>query len=185
MDQRIKERMGDSIQDFRLPRYREIPDVGLYLEQVTKYISDCLAPLGAMSITGSMISNYVKKGLIPSPVRKQYDRERIAQLIYIAVVKTVVSIEDLRLMLNIQRKTYLSQVAYDYFCLEFENVLKSIFGMKEPEQIGSDDSDEKTMLRNTIITVTHKVYLDTLFAALREQEEYEGGKQRSFPGDGR
>lgn len=171
MNQSVVERMSGSMREFRLPRYGEIPDVGLYLEQVTKYISDCLSPMPSLSITGSMISNYVKKGLIASPVKKQYSRDQVAQLIYIAVVKTVVSIEDLRLMLNIQRTTYSIQVAYDYFCLEFENVLEYIFGMKgEPEMIGVEHSAEKTMLRNTIITVTHKLYLDALFAALRDQE---------------
>jgi hypothetical protein len=39
-----------------LPTYDQIPNVGLYLEQVTKYISDHLAPLEDIQLTGSMIS---------------------------------------------------------------------------------------------------------------------------------
>ena len=35
MKQEIKQQIGQSVQDFRLPRYQEIPDVGLYLEQAT------------------------------------------------------------------------------------------------------------------------------------------------------
>ena len=34
------------IEKFRLPRYNEIPNVGLYLDQVTKYIDDYLKPIG-------------------------------------------------------------------------------------------------------------------------------------------
>ena len=75
MDQAIKEKMDAALPDIRLPRYREIPDVGLYLEQVTKYVSDSLAPLGQGTVTGSMVSNYVKKGLIRNPVKKQYGRD--------------------------------------------------------------------------------------------------------------
>ena len=71
MDQIIKDKVAASIDRFRLPAYDAIPDVGLYLEQTAKYISDYLAPVCALPITGSMISNYVKKGLIKSPVRKQ------------------------------------------------------------------------------------------------------------------
>ena len=81
MDQAIKARMDAELPDIRLPRYREIPDVGLYLEQVTKYVSDSLEPLGQGALTGSMVSNYVKKGILASPVRKQYNREQIAHLI--------------------------------------------------------------------------------------------------------
>ena len=40
-----------------LPNYDQIPDVGLYLEQVTKYLNAYLEPLGCAPLTGSMISN--------------------------------------------------------------------------------------------------------------------------------
>ena len=64
-----KEKMN-SIKTFRMPRYHELPNVGLYLEQTAKYINSFLAPLGCMEITTSMISNYVKKKLIDGPVKK-------------------------------------------------------------------------------------------------------------------
>ena len=53
--------MDNRMQEFRMPRYHEIPDVGLYLEQTIKYINSCLAPLD-IAVTASMVSNYVKKG---------------------------------------------------------------------------------------------------------------------------
>ena len=40
MKQELKQQIGQSVQGFRLPRYQEIPDVGLYLEQATKYINN-------------------------------------------------------------------------------------------------------------------------------------------------
>jgi len=172
MEQKLKEEMKSCMKDFRLPRYHEIPNVGLYLEQVTKYISECLSPLSQDAITGSMISNYVKRGLIDNPVKKQYDREKIAYLIYISVVKTVLSMEDIKLMLKIQKSTYESHVAYDYFCTELENVMGSIFLRKNNlDSVSEDSPDEKVMLRNTIITVAHKIYLDKLFKTLSSQNE--------------
>ncbi len=53
---------ANTIQSFHLPPYHEIPDVGLYLDQVTRYINDSLQPLGQPPVTSSMLSNYVKKG---------------------------------------------------------------------------------------------------------------------------
>lgn len=171
MDQSTKSRITASIEGFRLPTYQEIPDVGLYLEQTAKYISDYLMPLQGGPVTGSMISNYVKKGLIANPVRKQYNREQIAQLIFIAVAKSVMSMDDLCLMMSIQRQTYASQVAYEYFRTALDNMLGYVFGRKsELETVGVQATDEKTMLRNMIITVAHKVYLDKLLAALREEK---------------
>lgn len=168
--EKMRERMQESIRDFRLPKYSEIPDVGLFLEQTTKYISQCLAPLG-ISITGSMISNYVKMKLIESPVKKQYSREQIAYLMFIAVGKSVISLENIQTMFELQRKRYTSQHAYEYFCTEFENILFYIFGLKDHlDNVGKDNSELKQMLRNTIITVAHKIYLEKGFKALHEAE---------------
>ena len=72
--------MRAAIEKFRMPRYREISDVGLYLEQTVKYINGVLAPLGCMEVTASMVSNYVKNGFVPAPVKKQYYADQIAYL---------------------------------------------------------------------------------------------------------
>ena len=172
MDPNRKAHIAELIEHFRLPAYYEIPDVGLYLEQTAKYITDYLGPIQDTPMTGSMISNYVKKGLISSPVRKQYNREQIAQLIFIAVAKTVMSMDDLHLMLSIQQRTYPSQVAYDYFRQELSSMLESVFGCRgEMDPIDAGATDEKIMLRNMIITAAHRVYLDKLFAVLRAESK--------------
>lgn len=170
MTREMKDRMAAAVKDFRLPRYSEIPNVGLYLEQVTKYIGDYVAPLEDVSITGSMISNYVKRGLVSNPVKKQYFREQIAYLMYIAVAKNVLSLDNICTLLQMQRRTYDQQVAYDYFCEEFENVVFYVFGLKDAlDTVGTEATDEKIMLRNTIITVAHKTYLDMCFHAIRTE----------------
>ena len=165
-----KEEMTETIERFRLPRYAEIPTEGLYLEQVAKYISEYTAPLGNDPVTGSMISNYVKKGLVSSPVRKQYNREQIAKLMFISIAKKVLRIEDIGLLISLHKGVYPLDVAYDYFCLEFENVLQMVFGLKDHlDQVGQSHSDEKMMLRTAIIAVAHKVYLDKCFDGLHAE----------------
>jgi len=172
MEQSVKNCIKESVKSFNLPRYDAIPDVGLYLEQVTRYICDYLEPL-EISITTSMVGNYVKKGLIANPVRKLYSREQVAYLIFIAVAKTVLSLEDIQLLIGLQRKTYSPKVAYDYFCREFKNVLDFVFDLKNTlQEVGSEHSDERIMLRNTIITVAYKVYLDKCFSVLAKEEEH-------------
>ena len=171
MNNENKTEIKTLIKDFSLPRYNDIPNVGLYLEQVVKYISEYLCPLGSFSLTGSMVSNYVKKGLVENPVKKQYDRKQIASLIFIAVAKNVLSMDDILLLFKMQEKTYEPKRAYDYFCNELENVLGYVFGLKGIETIGSDSNDTKTMLRNTIIAVAYKVYLDKYLAVLHSEED--------------
>lgn len=170
MDKQLTKQMVDSIKAFRLPRYSELPDIGLYLEQTTKYINSFLEPLGCMEITSSMISNYVKKGVISSPTKKLYYAEQIAHLFFIAVAKNVISIENISTLIEMQRKTYTYQVAYDYFCSELENMLLFIFGTKDTaEQIGTTSTDEKMMLRTVIIAASNIIYLNKCFD-IKEKE---------------
>ena len=67
MSNHVADAISCSIRGFRLPRYYEIPNMGLYLEQTTKYINQCIQPLGFENVTSTMIRNYVKHGLITNP----------------------------------------------------------------------------------------------------------------------
>lgn len=172
MTNECKEKLLASLSGFRLPRYDQIPTVGLYLEQTSKYICEYLAPIQEGCITNSMISNYVKMRLISSPVKKQYSRDQIAHLMFISLAKRVMSLENLSRIIRLQEQTYSTGKAYDYFCDELENYLAYVFGLKDaPDVVGSDNSDEKMILRNTIIAVSHSVYLEKWFQINREDGE--------------
>ena len=163
--------MPADIKKFRLPRFHEIPDVRLYLDQTVKYINSFLAPLGLSEITSSMVSNYVKKGYISNPVRKQYSAEQIAYLFGIVILKNVVSMENIPRLFSLQRTLYTTQVAYDYFCAEMENVLYYTFGLKdEADEIGTTTSTAKDMLRSVIIAVSHIIFLNNRFYELESEE---------------
>lgn len=168
--------MPTCIEQFRMPRYREIPDVGLYLDQTVKYINRFLTPLGCMEITSSMVSNYVKKGYISNPVKKQYDAEQIAYLFFISVAKSVLSMDNIARLFAMQKRMYDAETAYDFFCDELENMLQFTFGLKEKiDEVGTpeDRSETKTMLRSTIIAVTHIIYLSSRFDTMKAPEEAE------------
>ena len=170
MKREVNLALAEPIKNFRLPRYEEIPNVGLYLEQVTKYIAEHLAPLQEGAITSSMISNYVKKDLITNPVKKQYNRDQIAYLFFIAVTKNVLTLDELALFIRRQQQTYQPKKAYDYFCDEMENILGFVFGLKDSMDIvGQDNTLEKEMLRNTVVAVAHRLYLQKYFADLAER----------------
>lgn len=172
-----KDVIAPQVQQFRLPRYQELPDVGLYLEQTTKYINGFLAPLGCLEITASMISNYVKKGLIPNPVKKQYYAEHLAYLFFVAVAKQLVSIENLILLVQIQKDTYTLPVAYDYFCDELEDTVFFLFGLKETTQaFGETSSEAKNLLHGLIFSAAHMIYMNAQFAAIREKVAKKAGQ---------
>lgn len=167
-----KRAAAESVRDFRLPRYHEIPNVGLYLEQTTKYIAGYLEPLQAGCITGSMISNYVKKNLITSPVKKRYSRDQIAYLFFIAVAKNVLSLDALTGFIRLQQQTYGLQKAYDYFCEELENLLQFTFELKDTmDVVGEDATDEKRLLYSCVAAVAQVIYLEKCLNILAGEEE--------------
>ena len=154
MNEEYRRQLAEYVAEFHLPRYRELPDIGLHLEQVTRYASRYVPS----QLTGSMVSNYVKQKLIPGPDKKSYGPETIAYLIFVAYVKAVVSMDDIRLLMDVQRDSYSLSVAYDYFCDEFENLLQFVCGLKQmPDRVGHDDTAEKELLRTALLSITYKV----------------------------
>lgn len=162
----IKQTLKQSAEKFRLPRYSELPRVGLYLEQTVCYINEFLAPISCPEITASMISNYVKKGFISSPRKKQYSAEQIAYLIFIAIAKNVLPLENIVELIEMQKETYTLERAYNYFCSELENMIFFSFGIKDlPDKIeNADDTEERDFLVNIIISISQSLYISAYFS---------------------
>ena len=173
MNEEIRIRLKKTVADYRLPRYAELPNEGIYLEQVTKYVNGFLVPIGCAEITTSMISNYVKKGIIPPPEKKQYYADHIAHLMFVAVAKNVLSLDNIHELFLMQRQMYSVSVAYDYYCMEFENMLTYVFGVKEKPDanIGVTHTELKDFLRNVIISVSHSVYLAACFDEIKREKD--------------
>ena len=170
MNQEMKRRVTACAAGFSLPRYRELPSVGLYLDQTVQLVNSCFRGFPGVELTPSMVSNYVKKGYISNPVRKQYSAEQIAYLLFIAVAKSALSMDNITRLFQMQRKTYTVQQAYDYFCDSLESTLQYTFGLTDTmERFNPADMPERMMLRATIIAVTHIIYLSSQFDAMQGQ----------------
>lgn len=182
MDNNLQSKMAADIAPFRLPRYAQIPDIGLYLEQVVRYVNAYLAPLGEPELSPSMVSNYVKQRLLPAPQKKVYTAEQLARLMFIAAVKPVVPLEGLRLMFGIQEGSYALCTAYDYFCDEFENMLFAAFGVAPAAQgLGETRSAAKDLLRNTVSAIVNKIYLDRYLSDYQERLAQERSSSEAVP----
>ena len=150
--------------DYRFPRYDELPTIPLYSDQVIEALNDYLAPFRQMSaeqtITPAMINNYVKQRLIPPPVKKRYDRDQLAQLYCICLLKHVFSISEIRGLLDIQTRTYPFPQAYDYFCSELETALKATFSTRDfsSPSHASKVTPESELVRSSALCFANKVF---------------------------
>ncbi len=170
MKKELQEKIATGIKDFQLPSYDKLPDVGLYLEQTVKLINSYLSAFDSMQLTTSMVSNYVKKKMIDTPIKKQYYQQHISRLIFIAMMKSVLSLDDIGKLITLQKECYETSIAYDYLCDEFKNVLLFTFGLSDNvKKLGKTDTDAKDLFTTAITTVANKIYLDAYIRSFREE----------------
>ncbi len=155
--------MTEALRGFRMPSYEQIPDVGLYLDQVSKFINSFLIDFPEMNVTPSMISNYAKQKLIDRVNKKTYTRVQIAALIMIVLSKTVISIEHVRMMLEeLRDQDDTLKDAYTQFAECLCEVLQAL-SENEMYHAGEALDDTAKMMRNTVIAIAHKMYLERYF----------------------
>ena len=77
----------------------EIPNIDLYMDQVTTFMDKELSSTRRYAddkiLTKTMINNYAKNNLLPPPVKKKYSREHVLFLIFIYYFKNILSIKDI------------------------------------------------------------------------------------------
>ena len=104
--------------NYSYPKWEEIPDIDLYLDQVLLYVNKVCAPFISKTdkgLTASMVNNYVKHGYLPKPDKKKYKRQQVARLIAITTLKTVFSIQEIAATLNLLQSQADSADLYNSF----------------------------------------------------------------------
>ena len=92
------------LEHYQLPTWEQIPDFGLYMEQVVQLLKQYLSylPPGlkqSQTITSAAINNYVRTKMLPEPRKKKYYRVHIAYLIMICTLKQSLSLSMLQTLL--------------------------------------------------------------------------------------
>ena len=104
--------------NFSYPKWEDIPNIDLYLDQVLLYVNQVCAPISPdkeKGLTASMVNNYVKHGYLTKPDKKKYQRKQIARLIAITTLKSVFSIQEIAQTLNSLQTQASSDQLYDAF----------------------------------------------------------------------
>ena len=124
----------DNISSIDYIKPADIPNIELYMDQVTTFMDAQMESSKRFPddkvLTKTMINNYAKNHLLPSPNKKKYSKEHILMLIFIYYFKSFLSISDIQALL--------SPLADKYFQkdegLNMEDLYNEVFGM-EKEQV--------------------------------------------------
>lgn len=156
----------EMIMKIHLPRWNELPDLDLYLDQVVNYLERCLGQYTVNKedkiITKTMINNYVKQGIMPAPEKKKYNRSHIAYLIVICVLKQVYSISDIGKLISLTIQYFEISKAYNRFCANLEVSIKNVFSRKEFPHV-EKMTEEQYLLKNVVQAVADKLYVEMKF----------------------
>ena len=99
-------------------RPNEIPNIDLYMDQVTTFMEEQLKRTKRYEedkiLTKTMINNYAKNNLLPPPVKKKYSKKHVLVMIFIYYFKNILSIKDIESVLTpITEKTFDKEESLD------------------------------------------------------------------------
>ncbi len=118
------------MEQFDLPKWEQLPQLELYMDQVIILLKQYLAPLHHgdedKAVTASIINNYVRMKLVPAPVKKKYSRVHIASLIMICALKQSLSISCIQRMLPPDQNEEDMAKLYNDFVQQYR-VVQNIF----------------------------------------------------------
>lgn len=107
-----------------LPRWAELPDLELYLDQVLGLLEKYLSPLFPYAqgqvMTASMVNNYVKQRLVPPPVKKRYTRRHVSLLMMIGILKPAFALPQIKALLDGGERGETAAELHDRFCTMLE-----------------------------------------------------------------
>lgn len=163
---KMKELTEQMIQ-YHCPRWEELPQLDLYIDQVVIYLQELLSPFDKEgSVTPTMINNYVKQKIVSPPTKKKYSREHLACFFVIFTMKRLMNISTLGKIITRMRNVYQTENAYNLFCEEMEYALKSTFEPKKfpPRTYEKKEQPELSLLRSMTVTFAQMVLTDKLIS---------------------
>lgn len=124
----------DSLSRIEHIKPEEIPDIDLYMDQVTTLMDSKLKmttryPGEDKILTKTMINNYAKNDLLPPPVKKKYSKEHVLLLIFIYYYKGILSISDIQTLLQPITDKYFQGEAE----LKLADIYEEVFSMEDGE----------------------------------------------------
>lgn len=123
----------NNIKNIDYIRPEEIPNIDLYMDQVTTFMDEHLErskryPEDKL-LTKTMINNYTKNNLLPSPNKKKYSKEHMLLLLFIYYFKNILSISDIQSIFEPLTEKYYDKEDG----LTLEEIYKSVFELEEEQ----------------------------------------------------
>ena len=168
--------------DFEATSWDSLPDIELYMEQITGYLNRQLRVQtrqdreDSQVLTSSMINNYVKSGLITRPIQKRYDREQLAQLYMLCSMKQILNIPDAAALIRyLTSKEHPISEVYDAFVSDQHDINEGVADVLE--QVGGVKSEYdllKIAVGLVLNAAAERLAAERIISLFRCREERDG-----------
>lgn len=168
----MRDKILTGLKELKLPRYKDLPDFGIYSEQLVEIVNKALEAMFDKDnkLTKSMVNNYVKHKIMPSPIKKRYFRNHIVYCIVITVFKNNLSMTEIDGGILHELKKSSVEESYNYFCDKIESVMRLIIDILDKQESSETkmtatidvDLDKRNGLTLAIVSVCTKVITQKL-----------------------
>ena len=128
---RMLESILESLSRMEYIKSSKIPNIDLYMDQVLTFMNGHLENAKRYDsdkvMTKTMINNYAKNHLLPSPEKKKYTKEHIMVLMFIYYFKNILSIGDIQSILNPLTERYFATGKE----LDLEKIYEEVFSLEK------------------------------------------------------
>ncbi len=160
------------LEQFKLPRWKDLPSMDLYLEQtlelLEEWLGDYLSVKGKKIITKTMVNNYVKLQYLKPPVNKKYDRVTVACLFVIAVLKPIYTIEEISRFIDLALEFESPDKVFDRFCDMTEEAVSHAFNRTSMPKTRKD-GDPRDLFWNICNSFACQLYVKKIYLHAPEQ----------------
>ena len=136
-------------------RPEQIPDIQLYMDQVTTFMDEHLAKTKRYPedkvLTKTMINNYAKNNLLPPPIKKKYSKEHMLMLVFIYYFKNLLSFHDIGTLFEPITSEHFSESTG----LSLEDIYREVFSLEKSQMSRlKEDVENKFHLSKTVFPDT-------------------------------
>lgn len=182
----------NELNNFSFKDYEALPDLDLYMDQVIQFLDKQLYIFQTSTmdkqITPSMINNYVKGEVLPSPISKKYNKEHLALIEEICTLKQVLSIAEVKQIIDSEYKdtTFKADVFNKFNHLNNEKIDVSVEeAFKHLNDIEENDTQALTelamdfaMTANTYIQISKRILYLIRAYEIAEKAKEDAEKKR-------
>lgn len=154
MDEKSLKKLLEETCSFEQLEFSGIPDIDLYMDQVTTFIDEKFSYLKRNkednSLTKTMINNYTKAGILMPPKKKKYSRQHMILIILTYYLKQILSINDIEMIFSPivedinkseNSKINLKDIYEEFLSLEKKEV--DNFKINFEKEVDFEDENEK------------------------------------------